>query len=194
VNRAGLGADNDLEPYPFDPAKARALLAEAGFEDSIGGDDAIIFNPGARWAQSRDVCDVIAGYLRDVGIEASVRDLEYAAAAAELNQKNLYPMAFWGQHPAIETINQAEYFFVNPGVRGLYGGNPEIDQLVAQVRTELDPDRRGELYRQMQQMFFEDAGHIFLYSAVYTFAARGGWSWTPGSGSGEVPLWALSKA
>ncbi|MBE0608028.1 MAG: ABC transporter substrate-binding protein [Dehalococcoidia bacterium] len=195
VNRAGLGATNDIQPYPFDPQKARALLDEAGYSNGIKGDDAIIFNPGNRWAQSRDVCDAIAGYLRQVGIEATVRDLEYATAATELNQKKLYPMAFWGQHPSPESINQIEYFFVAPGIRGLYQGNSAIDTLVAQARTAIDESARGKLYGQIQKLFFEDAGHIFLYSAVYTFATRGGWTWTPAiPTSGEIPLWGLDKA
>lgn len=195
VNTAGLGAAADLTPYPFDPQRAKALLDQAGFSDGLKGDDAIIYNPGNRWAQSRDVCDAIAGYLRKVGIEATVRDLEYATAATELNQKKLYPMAFWGQHPSPETINQIEYFFVAPGIRGLYQGDPKIDALVKQARSAIDESARGKLYNQIQRIFFEQAGHIFLYSAVYTYATKGGWSWTPGiPTSGEIPLWALEKS
>jgi peptide/nickel transport system substrate-binding protein len=193
VTPLALGLATDVKPYPYDPAKAKQLLDAAGYGNGIGKDDAVIFNPGDRWAQSRDMCEAVAGYLRKVGIEATVQDLEYATHAAELVAKRLYPFAFWGQHSTPEIINQIDYFMVNPGVRGLYGGNPKIDSLAAQARTTVDEAARAKLYGEIHRTFHEDAGHIFLVTALYTYATKGDWRWTPSNGP-EVPLWTVTRA
>ena len=195
ISRNGLGADNALKPYPFDPQKAMALLKEAGYENKIKGDDAVIWNPGARWEQSEDICNAIAGYLRKVGIEATVRTQDYATVAAQLAAKKSYPMCFWGMWPGPESISAVEFFMLNPAIRGMYQGNPQIDSLTAKVRAELDDTARGKLYAQIQNTFFEDAGHVFLHSALYTHAARGGWTWKAGRPlAGEVAIWEAKKA
>ena len=195
VNPAAVGFDAELPSYSYDPAKAKALLTQAGYANGIKEENAIIYNPGDRWPQSRDVCQAIAGYLQNVGLKASVQDLEYSTAAALLNQKKLFPMCYWGQQSSIETILQADYFWTNPGVRGVYMGNPDIDALLAQARKTIDEAARGKLYAKMQRSFLEDAGDIFLNIALYVYATRRPWQWQPGtSNAGEIPIWGVTRA
>jgi peptide/nickel transport system substrate-binding protein len=194
VNPTAVGFGAELQPYPYDPGRAKALLKQAGYANGIKEENAIIYNPGDRWPQSRDVCQAIAGYLQNVGIKASVQDLEYSTAAALLNQKKLFPMCYWGQQSAIETILQADYFWTNPGVRGVYMGNAEIDELLAQARKTIDEKARGKLYAKMQRIFLDDAGDIFLNIALYVYATRGPWRWEAGtSNAGEVPIWGVTR-
>jgi peptide/nickel transport system substrate-binding protein len=195
VNPAALGFAPELQPYHYDPARSKALLAQAGYANGIKEENAIIYNPGDRWPQSRDVCQAIAGYLQNVGIRASVQDLEYATAAALLNQKKLFPMCYWGQQSSVETILQADYFWTNPGVRGVYVGHQEMDALLAQARKTIDEKARGRLYARMQRIFLEDAGDIFLNIALYVYATRLPWRWEPGtSNAGEIPLWSVTRS
>ena len=194
VNPSAIGFDAELKPYPYDPGKAKALLKQAGYANGIKEEHAIIYNPGDRWPQSRDVCQAIAGYLQNVGIKASVQDLEYSTAAALLNQKKVFPMCYWGQNSTLETILQADYFWTNPGVRGVYIGNPEIDALLVQARKTIDEKARGNLYAKMQRLFLDDAGDIFLNIALYVYATRRPWRWEAGtSNAGEIPIWSVTR-
>ncbi len=163
------GFDPTRKPYAYDPAKAKALLAEAGYPS---GFETTIYNPTGRWPASQEVSETIAGYLTAVGVKTNVQPQEYAVVAQTLVDKKLYGMSFWGGGWGPSAVGTIDLFF-RAGAkarRGEYMGSPEMDSLIDQFVKEFDQEKQAALMKQMTRLYFEDAADIFLYDQFYVFA------------------------
>lgn len=65
-----FGYDPTIKPYPYDPEKVKKLLAEAGYAN---GFDFVLNSPADRYLKDKEVAEAVVGYLRKVGINASVK-------------------------------------------------------------------------------------------------------------------------
>ena len=157
-----------LEPYGYDPDKARALLTEAGYPD---GFPLIIdaVSPHIEWAQA------VANYLRDAGIDASVRIWEYKIVKPELLACNRQMFVRdWGCS-GLDPVGYLDAKVVCGG-RGNYSCycNPKADALIELAAAETNPDIRKGMYWAVQEILYYDAPWIFGYS-VDEVGACGSW-------------------
>jgi peptide/nickel transport system substrate-binding protein len=144
-------------PTPvYDPAKARQLLAEAGYPN---GFDAGEFSGDAAYA---NVAEAILDNLQAVGIRVRLRPLERAAfvkAYAEKTVKNL----LWGGSGAFGNAATRLEAFVVKGGTYAYGSYPDLDALFQEQATELDLKRREATLHKMQQLVHERA----IYAPIW---------------------------
>jgi peptide/nickel transport system substrate-binding protein len=137
-----------LDPHPYDPAKAKQLLAEAGYPN---GFDAGELYP---WPPYTAFSEAVGGYLGAVGIRVRLRTMERAAFYSALASKKLKGLcvcinAVYGN--AASRIAQT----VPSDGAFAYGGYPDVDALYKQQSREIDPRKREALLDQIQRLLHE---------------------------------------
>ena len=128
------------EPIPaYDPAKAKALLAEAGYAD--GFDVSLTaFN------SVKDFAEVIAGDLRKVGIRASVNAVTFSAYRAQQRDGKIEVMANAWSAGAMPDVSSTMTFFFAPSPRD-YLKMPALYKMAKAVNAEMDDTKRRALTR-----------------------------------------------
>jgi peptide/nickel transport system substrate-binding protein len=136
--------------YPYDPARAKQLLAEAGYPK---GFDAVEVATDAVYTAEAEA--VING-LQDIGIRARMRPLERAAFYKADQDKQFKHLVRVGSAAAGNAATRIEAFVISGGIRS-YGGYPEIDSLFRDQGTEMDKKKREALLQKIQQLVHERA-------------------------------------
>jgi peptide/nickel transport system substrate-binding protein len=137
-------------PYPHDPAKARALLAEAGYPN---GFDA---GPVSTDMVYTAIVESAVNDLKAVGIRATVRGLERAGFLKENGEKKLRPLVRMGSAAAGNTATRLEAFVISEGAF-VYGSYPDLDGLFREQAGEVDRKKREATLHRMQQLMHERA-------------------------------------
>lgn len=164
----------NLTPYPYDPDKALELLAGAGWTDSNG--DGILDKDGQPFAftidtleQWRPLAEGVAGMLREIGLDASVRFWEYSVVQPQLLacERQAF-LDDWGDS-AFDPVGHFEakwhtYLEGQPYGRGNFMcySNARVDELTKAGETESDPAKRQEIYNEAQQIVYDEAPAVFL--------------------------------
>jgi peptide/nickel transport system substrate-binding protein len=150
-------------PYAYDPAKAKKLLAEAGYPNGFDGGeyycDASYSNLG----------EAVVNYLQPIGIRLQLRPLERAAffkGYAEKAFKNVIQGASGAFGNAATRIEA----FVAAGGIYAYGSYPDIDGLFQEQATELDRGRREATLHKIQQLVYDKA----MFAPIWQLAFLNG--------------------
>ena len=184
-----FGYDTSIPVYPYDVSKAKQLLAEAG----ASGMSLVLTTRVGNTLNDKDACEAIVGYLKAAGIDASLRIMEGGVWAQWSNNKGrdgIWYGGWRGDYPEVDG-----YAFSNL-VSGQFQGylkDDDLDRLVQEARSTIDPSRRADLYRQIGKRSNELATHVFLYQLPDTYASRKNLSWTPKPDS-IVELWGAAFA
>jgi len=158
-----LGYDDSLEPYPYDPDKARELLAEAGYPD---GFEIGMACPTGAYTNFEQVCEAIGGYLNEVGITFEGGEIQFMESGQywdlEAN-KELPPM--FGDSWSTTDGEALNRLIGALGEDASYAAwnTPEIQDYLNQIGTTVDDEERAELYKEMQQLMYDDPPFIYLY-------------------------------
>jgi len=160
------GADTTRQPYAFDPARARQLLAQAGYPNGI--DIELWVSPVyVRLAQT------IQGYLSQSNIRAKLvqRDAPSVREAARKGETDMSVRDWYADYPDAENFLYPLLYSANKGVGGNYSfyANPEFDRRVASARREQNDTLRARLYREADALAFTDAPmlYLFFYNELY---------------------------
>ena len=135
-------------PYPYDPARARQLLAEAGYPKGFDAGEVatdMVYGPTA---------EAVVNYLQAVGIRARLRALERAAFYKADQEKKFRNLVRVGSAAAGNAATRIEAFVLSGGIRA-YGGHPDLDGLYREQAGELDPKKREALLHRIQQLMHE---------------------------------------
>ena len=170
----------ELKPYPYDVAKAKALLKEAGFVDSDG--DGIVERDGKPFAfeiitnqnKEREKSAVlIQRRLKDVGIDVQIRAIEWASFISRFIKTGDFDVVVlgWGLGLDPDQFNIWHSSQNQPGQFNFINyNNPKIDALLEQGRLELNPDKRMKIYHEFAKELLEDSPIVYL-SAGYGLTA-----------------------
>ncbi len=168
IHSSNLGYDKSIEPYPYDPDKARELLAEAGYPDGFEMDMAC---PTGAYTNFEEVCEAVAGYLGEVGIKINLEFME-SGKYWDLEAEKKLPPLFgdsWSERSG-EAL---------PRLIGALGGwdasfsawsDPKIDELLEKIGRTVDEEQRAALYSELHRYMYENPPFIYLYEPV-TFEA-----------------------
>jgi peptide/nickel transport system substrate-binding protein len=170
-------------PAPaFDPAKAKQLLAEAGFAN---GFDAGEFYCDASYST---VAEAILDNFVAVGIRCKLRPLERAAFFEGYSHRKLKNILLSGSGAFGNAATRLEAFVVKGGIYS-YGSYPDIDALFPQQAVELDHKKRAAVLSKMQQLVVERT----IYAPVWELGFLNGVGPRVGeSGFGLMPGYAYT--
>lgn len=161
-----IGFNPNIKDYPYDPEKARMLLAEAGYPD---GFDIIFKFPIGRYAQDKEVAEAVAGMLAEVNVRAQMVSLEPGEFLRQLSGRELQPMGYVGLAPADDPDIQLSQY--RSDWRYSYANNPELDALIDAGAMEMDREKRAETYSKAMELMHDEAHVLFLYQAVDLYGA-----------------------
>jgi peptide/nickel transport system substrate-binding protein len=157
-----FGYDASVPGYKHDLAKAKALLAKAGYPDGKGI-SLIVNAPIGRYNRDREVAEAVSGQLQAVGIAATVKPQEWVSYSSMAGRRALSPLyeLGWNQ-PSADADGVVTSLFTSSGPLSCYS-NPEVDKLADQARGELNVAKRKALYKQIATILHEDAPWIVLF-------------------------------
>ena len=138
--------------YPYDPAKAKELLKEAGLE---GGFKTTLKLPPVGYA--RDGGQIIASELRGIGIEAEIIPVEWADWLQQVFTEKNYDLSIVSHTEPndIDIYARKDYYFNYD--------NPAFDKVIEELNLTSDEAKRNELYGEAQKILADDAVNGFLF-------------------------------
>ncbi len=163
------GHDGSLPPYPYDPAKAKKLLADAGHPKGFSID---FYVPTGRYNMDRQVGEAIQAQLAAVGIRANIVAPEISSYLNTLSQAKA-PMFLGGKGSPTGDMDFTQT--LSNGSTGRMNHfnfkNPEVDQLILQQRVAVDPGERRKVLDDLQGLVYREAPHVTLYYEDQLWAA-----------------------
>lgn len=167
-----FGCEQDVTAYDFDPEKAKALLAEAGYPDGLTID--------LYAYRDRPYAEAMLSYLADVGITANLKYLQYSALR-DLRQKGETSMSFqtWGSYSINDASAITSQFFKH-GAED-FARDDEILAWLDIADTAVDTEVRKENYSKALKKIAEEAYWVplFSYNANYVFTKEASFTPTP---------------
>jgi len=159
-----------VEPYPFDPARAAALLREAGVTLPL---KLKLHHPRGRYVRDVQVAQAIQAMLGTCRIEVELIPMEFVSFLALINkapseaEHQLYLLG-WGTITldadyGLYSLFHSSQWPPGPFNRGYYK-NDRVDTLLQQGREESDPTKRKAIYAEAIKIIWEDAPWIFSHS------------------------------
>ncbi len=149
-------------PYKYNPAEAKRLLKEAGYPRGISLKIYI-----GNEQETLDMVEVIQQYLADVGIRASIIQLEWSAfkQAIDNGDADLFWLSWQADYPDPENFLYPVFYSGNAGPAGNRARfrDKVFDGLITRAETEPDTKKRMELYRQAQARVVEMAPWVFFW-------------------------------
>ena len=137
-----------LPAYPYDPAQAKKLLAEAGYPNGFDAGDY------ACDVSYSTVAEAIGNYLAAVGIRTKVRPMERAAYLTQWKDKKFTSIHQAGAGGQGNAATRVQNYMVRDGLYA-WGSHPDMDDLFIQQARELDPKRREAVLHQIQRLAHE---------------------------------------
>jgi peptide/nickel transport system substrate-binding protein len=164
----------NVRRYPYDPKRARELLAEAGWKGK--NDQGLLVKAGRPFTfelltnqgndERKKVAELIQADLRDIGVGVEIRVLEWAAFLKEYIRKRRFEAIILGWGIGLDP-DQYEIWHSSktaPDQLNHIGyGNPEVDDLLERGRSYCRDEERKPYYDRLQEILAEDQPVVFLY-------------------------------
>jgi peptide/nickel transport system substrate-binding protein len=170
------GSDPDLAPYPYDPKKAKQLLAKAGYPN---GFDFKIFSGSD---QPKEASEAIAAYWSQIGVRTEIVRLEYAAWSRLNNTHQTKPSTISQFSNAIyDPIHPVAGSFAKNGTWSDYY-NPQVEALLTELDSTRGAANRDRLFKKVGRLLHDDVSTILISELYNVYAKKKGVSWAPQEG------------
>ena len=145
-----------LEPYAYDPKKARQLLKDAGYANGFDGGECSVEPVYS------GVVEAVVNDLNVIGIRLKLRSMERAAFVAAHRERTLKNLAFQGSGAFGNAATRLEAFATSTGAFS-WIKDPEIDAWYAAQTKERDRQKRQEVLHKIQSKLYDEARFIPIW-------------------------------
>ncbi|MFQ5971509.1 MAG: ABC transporter substrate-binding protein [Alphaproteobacteria bacterium] len=176
-----FGVSPNLQPEPYDPEGAKALLAEAGYPEGFG---ITLHGPNDRYVNDAKIVEAIAQMLTRVGIDTKVQTepkSTYFSNAWDYN----FILVGWGSGTGEPSSPLRALLATQDKEKGMgrtnRGGysNPAMDAILEEALATVDDDKRAQLLAEATEVAIGDLGIIPLHYQVNSWGTRKGLAYTP---------------
>ncbi len=181
-------SDPALKAYPYDPQKAKALLAEAGLKDA-DGDGVLEVNgkpftleievPASRYLKGKEMAESVAANFRAVGVEVEVIPLEWSLFLSKRRKKTLAPLYFHGFSSAFNEELDLGVLRPNLFANLTAWSDEAFLENYKKLGQTFDPEERRRISFQMQRIVREGSPWVFLWNQYDFFGLSARAKWTP---------------
>ena len=170
-----FGHNPSINPYPYDPSKAKALLKEAGYSDGFQIDFDVAKGMGLNDIQ---VCEAIVSQLKEIGVKANLVVNEWTDFLSRMLERKTNPMHLlsWGGYSTFDAITYLKPLFFT-GEKWSFYGNPEIDKLVLSAASETDTKKRESIFHKANKILHKECPMIYLYVQPNAYGVSSECSW-----------------
>jgi len=168
---AWLGFDPAVRPHAYDAARARQLLAEAGYPQ--GFESTWQISSGV-FLKDTEIAEAVAGQLRQVGVRLKIVPTERAKLQKDSQEGTFDGITSLAWGTQFEPDPMLNWVFSKP-----YMSTPRLTELVKQGRTEVDLGKRARIYQDLYRTAHEEATWLFVHAQDELWARRRSVSWVP---------------
>lgn len=154
ATQATFGFNPDVKPYPYDPQKARQLLAEAGYGNGLN----MLMESTAVTAGASDILQIVAEDLKRVGVNLTVQVMPFAERSKRFNGNSWagdltsFSMFF---SPTMDASTPFSVYGCN--LPNTFTCIPELTSLIAAQEKEMDPKKRLDILQELMKRQHEEA-------------------------------------
>jgi peptide/nickel transport system substrate-binding protein len=166
IPEATVGYDASMQPYPYDPEKAKSLLAEAGYPSGFSTEfDSFT----GSIADHSKAAEAVVEFLRKVGGDVKLNVFEFGAFGPRRVANQVSPLHIYSLGNAYFEPAWAIKWMMQQNL-GLFYRNEEIYELCNKAEATFDVGEREKIYVDVQRKLKDDAGFIFLFQNDAAFA------------------------
>lgn len=171
-----FGFNSDLQPYSYDPDKARALIAEAGAE----GAEIQVVGEAGRWLKDRELIEAVANYWEEAGLSPKVEIYEFGEYLNRLFDRETRAAAIFvsSSNDLLDPTRQLGNYYSPDGI-GSSNKDEEMRDWVSQGASETDVAAREQLYHNATERACNDAYFAFLLNVEDTYGMSERLVWSP---------------
>ena len=177
---AWLGFDPAVKPHAYDPARARQLLAEAGFPQGFETTWAI---SSGVFLKDTEIAEAVASQLRQVGVRVKLTPTERAKIQKDVQEGTFQGMSSVAWGTQFEPDPMLNWVFMRPHL-----GAPRLQELVKQGRSETDLEKRRKIYQELYRTAHDKAMWLFVHAQDELWAKRRDVPWTPHNITGSKAI------
>lgn len=174
----GVFGYNPTGVYEYNPERARELLAEAGFPNGM---DVTLHSPTGRYMQDIQIAEAVQSYLADIGVNATIITLEWAAYLQEIGrpaEESITQLGLMGWGVSTGDADQGLFNVLHGSQVVPFGSNRSLynsqrfSELLDRGRIEINEEARRAIYAEALQVVFEEAPWLWLHTERQLVAIR----------------------
>jgi peptide/nickel transport system substrate-binding protein len=157
-----IGADPKHKRYPYDPNRAKELLAKAGYPDGL---DVQLYYSAGRYPKDKEVCQVVAAQMVKGGFRVELISQEWALFWDKqgVNGGRL-PFYYIGRGSLTDADTLYDQYFHTGTTKRTNYSNPELDKIIEEQQRTPDSKKRIALLQQAGKIIMEEAPMVPLYN------------------------------